>query len=70
MNGICSIQNVIEADGSIFPCNFYVFEEYKLGNINEIEDFNEILKSQKVRFLYLFSNNRESGRLKEKQECV
>ena len=47
MNGICSIQNVIEADGSIFPCDFYVFEEYNLGNINEIESFNEILTNKK-----------------------
>lgn len=24
-----------EADGSIFPCDFYVLDEWKLGNINE-----------------------------------
>lgn len=33
MNGKCIIQNVIEADGSIFPCDFYCEDKYKLGNI-------------------------------------
>jgi len=35
MRGICSIQNVVEADGSVYPCDFYVMDEYKLGNINQ-----------------------------------
>ena len=34
MVGRCSIQNVIEADGSLYPCDFYVLDEVKLGNIN------------------------------------
>lgn len=34
MAGICSKQNVIEADGSVFPCDFYCLDDYKLGNIN------------------------------------
>jgi len=33
MKGICSIQNIIEADGSVYPCDFYVYEEWKLGNV-------------------------------------
>lgn len=33
--GNCSIQYVIEADGSVFPCDFYCLDEYKLGNITE-----------------------------------
>ena len=35
MSGICSLQNVVEADGSVYPCDFYVLDEYKLGNFNE-----------------------------------
>lgn len=31
--GICSFQNVVEADGSVYPCDFYVLDEYKLGNL-------------------------------------
>ena len=33
--GFCEIQNVVEADGSVYPCDFYVLDEYKLGNLNE-----------------------------------
>lgn len=33
MCGVCSIQHVVEADGSIYPCDFYVFEKYRLGNV-------------------------------------
>ncbi len=34
MKGHCSKQYVIEGDGSIFPCDFYCLDEWKLGNIN------------------------------------
>ena len=30
-NGVCGIQNVVEADGEVYPCDFYVLDEYKLG---------------------------------------
>ncbi len=33
--GICDRQLVVEADGSVFPCDFYVLDDYKLGNFNE-----------------------------------
>ena len=33
--GFCESQNVVEADGSVYPCDFYVRDEYKLGNLNE-----------------------------------
>lgn len=32
--GVCSIQNVVEADGSVYPCDFYMLDEYRLGNFN------------------------------------
>ncbi len=35
MNGFCSVNPVIEADGSVYPCDFYVLDSWKLGNINE-----------------------------------
>lgn len=39
--GVCSIQCVTEADGSVYPCDFYVLDEYRLGNFNtdSIRDF-------------------------------
>ncbi|MCD8381002.1 MAG: anaerobic sulfatase maturase [Lachnospiraceae bacterium] len=33
--GVCSIQYVVEADGSVYPCDFYMLDEYRLGNLNE-----------------------------------
>lgn len=35
MMGICGNNYVIEADGSVYPCDFYVLDDYKLGNIRE-----------------------------------
>lgn len=32
--GVCGIQYVVEADGSVYPCDFYVLDEYRLGNFN------------------------------------
>ncbi len=43
MSGICSAQNVVEADGSVYPCDFYVLDQYNLGNLNDI-GFEEINK--------------------------
>lgn len=49
--GICGIQNVVEADGSVYPCDFYVLDEYYLGNFNtdQLEQIDERRKS--IRFL-------------------
>jgi len=33
--GCCSVQYVTEADGSVYPCDFYVTEEYFLGRFGE-----------------------------------
>ena len=33
--GECGIQYVVEADGSVYPCDFYMLDEYRLGNFNE-----------------------------------
>lgn len=37
MTGECSCQFVVEADGGVYPCDFYVIDEYFLGNIKEKE---------------------------------
>ncbi len=46
MSGICSWQNIVEADGSCYPCDFYVLDKYKLGNFNE-NNFNQINEKRK-----------------------
>ena len=47
MMGICSEQWVIEADGSVYPCDFYVLDDWKLGNIrsNSFEKMNQARKT-------------------------
>ncbi|MFI3169098.1 MAG: SPASM domain-containing protein [Faecalibacterium sp.] len=41
--GHCNIQLIVEANGSVYPCDFYVLDEWKLGNI--YQDTLESLKS-------------------------
>ena len=35
MNGTCPPNLVIEADGGAYPCDFYVLDEWRMGNIGE-----------------------------------
>ena len=46
MVGHCNINAIVESDGSIYPCDFYVLDEYKIGNIND-SSFTEILNNEK-----------------------
>ena len=39
------MQYIIEADGSVYPCDFYVLDKYKVGNIKEDSIF-DLLKSK------------------------
>ena len=45
MNGVCSCYFLIEGDGSVFPCDFYVLDEWKLGNVNK-DSFARMLNSE------------------------
>lgn len=45
MSGKCSCQFVTEANGNIYPCDFYVTDNWYLGNIAK-HDFEEIKNSQ------------------------
>ena len=48
MNGRCSIQFVVEGDGSVYPCDFYVTDEWKMGNVNT-DTFAQMLRSPKAQ---------------------
>lgn len=41
--GVCSFHNVVEADGSVYPCDFYCMDEYRVGNLNE-DSFEDLQK--------------------------
>lgn len=69
MKGRCSTQFVIEANGDVYSCDFYVDEDHKIGNINQDsyqnmfedpinqnflkESFNTHQKCQSCEYLYL-----------------
>ncbi len=33
--GQCTIQNIVEANGYVFPCDFYVLDQYRMGSLVE-----------------------------------
>lgn len=48
MSGHCSYQFVAEADGTIYPCDFYCTDGYELGNINSAS-LREMAGSDKAK---------------------
>jgi uncharacterized protein len=57
MLGFCSPQFVVEADGNVYPCDFYVLDDYACGNVlthsfDQIRNcriMNDFLKEDKRR---------------------
>ncbi|MFH5835890.1 SPASM domain-containing protein [Proteiniclasticum sp. C24MP] len=47
MAGVCSVNTVIEADGSMYPCDFYVLDQWNLGNITQ-DDFSSLKKKDRA----------------------
>ena len=37
MTGACNRQLVVEADGGVYPCDFYVLDKWYMGNIRDME---------------------------------
>ena len=52
--GVCSEQYLIEADGSVYPCDFYVEERFLLGNI--LSDPIEKLKEAQIKTAFTASS--------------
>lgn len=51
MNGVCGQYFLAEADGGIYPCDFYVLDDWCLGNVNT-DTFEQMAESERaVRFL-------------------
>ena len=44
MNGRCGVYYLLEADGSVYPCDFYVLDRYRMGNVNS-DSFYRLAKS-------------------------
>ncbi len=45
LQGGCPAQLVVEADGSVYPCDFYALDPWKLGDLND-HSMEEILASR------------------------
>ena len=45
MGGRCFANLVVEADGSVYPCDFYVLDKWRMGNITK-DPIPELLKSR------------------------
>ena len=41
MRGVCGVYYVIEADGSVYPCDFYCQKAYRLGSVFDETPFGE-----------------------------
>lgn len=58
--GVCGMQYVVEADGSVYPCDFYALDEWNLGNLNQerLEDVDK--KRQQLGFVQRSKNHPEN----------
>lgn len=45
MCGHCSIQFVVEGDGGVYPCDFFVLDSYRLGTLGE-QSFEDMVRSE------------------------
>ena len=63
MMGTCTHQYVIEADGGVYTCDFYVMDEYKIGNL--IEDDFKTLEVNRANLDFINQSQvKDSGCLK------
>ena len=62
MLGTCTANFILEADGSVYPCDFYMFETYRMGNIRDLP-FSALRESEPARRFVDES-------LKTKDECA
>lgn len=66
--GFCAGQFVIEADGSVFPCDFYCLDNWKTGNIRHMtfERLFEAPNMKKFRDTSVYADYSKS----EKEKCA
>jgi uncharacterized protein len=52
IDGRCRSQYVVEADGSVYPCDFYVLDNYNTGNLTR-QTLRELFDSPRMRAFLL-----------------
>jgi len=50
-SGACGSYLVVEGDGSLYPCDFYVLDEWKIGNIRDMRVEEALSSPASVRFI-------------------
>lgn len=60
--GVCSCQCIVEADGSVYPCDFYCLDEYRLGNFNEDSVETILGRAEETGFLKNSASHAETCR--------
>lgn len=63
MNGYCQCYFAVEGDGSVYPCDFYCTDKWKLGNVTD--GFNNLAASDKAVLFTKYSG----CNLPECKEC-
>ncbi len=48
MAGVCAGYFVIESDGGVYPCDFYVLDEWRMGNVQDCS-FDELARSDAAK---------------------
>ena len=48
MSGVCTCYFVIESDGGVYPCDFYVLDEWLLGKIQD-SSFDELIQTEAAK---------------------
>lgn len=48
MSGVCTCYFTVEGDGTVFPCDFYVIDRYKMGNIH-LQGFEQMATSEAAK---------------------
>lgn len=49
--GLCTLQYVIESNGDVYPCDFYCLDEYRMGNLVDIQLRDMTTSEASRRFL-------------------
>lgn len=56
MAGVCTAYLLVEADGSVFPCDFYATDQYYLGNLLD-SDYSALLTGERAKKFVNSSRN-------------
>ena len=48
LSGQCALQFVVEADGGVYPCDFYVLDQHKMGNVHD-HSFEKMARSESAQ---------------------